>query len=88
MKPPKRRHRFTVDLHADDLEGVRHVLEEITFRVSQAIHGDHPITTITSGGYSNAWHVEHTVDESVTPESYKEALNAWLEQDRKGRIDQ
>lgn len=83
MKPPKRRHRFTIDLHADNLKGIAHALGEIRHRVREAIHSDHPITTVATGGYGNGWHLEHVEDESVTPESYEAALNEWLEQDRK-----
>ena len=78
--PPKRRHRLKLDLHADSLDDMVSAMEGVLHRIYEAENG-RTLTVVTSGSPSAGFHLEHTVDESMTAERYRAELDAWLARD-------
>ncbi len=79
--PPKRRYRLVLDLQADDVAGLIHTLDHLSYDLmcGQFSTTHHVIAARTSGTDDAGYHVE-VIDhgEDITHEVYAQALAAWL----------
>jgi hypothetical protein len=72
QKPPKRRCDLTIDLHADEMDILLRDLDAIVSNIKNGC------TASVGGGYTSGEAWELTVDESITHDSYEEALEKYL----------
>lgn len=72
VSAPRRRHRLTLDLQADNEQEMVRSLEYIAYLLDTG-----QLTKGCSGGVHSGWTYEYSVDESVTHESYFQAIRAW-----------
>lgn len=74
LNRPKRKHRITIDLQADDLLSLYLELEEISFRLRTE-----SMTNSVSGGVHTGHIVTYEFDESMTHDTYVQKLNEYIE---------
>lgn len=76
-KAPNRKYRAVITIDANDIDSLSGALDHIQFWMTAHYDGMNNRTSI-SGGYSSSHHVEIIVDEEMTPEKYKQALEDYL----------
>ena len=74
VAPPKRRWQLALTLHADTLDDA---LSELRCIANDAELDGLPMER-TSGGSHTGYHLTVVEDESITAESYEEALHAFI----------
>lgn len=82
IEPPRRRFRLALTLHADSLDAACHELRAIANGME--IDGP-PAGSRACGGPDAGYTLTVTEDESVTAESYRESLTAYIERERAER---
>ena len=80
---PRRAYRLVLDLEADDFLGLCHALESIVLQLEREPRLDG--AEITSGGYSDGWHMEITHNDGQTPDGYRKQLTEWCDARRVAR---
>lgn len=80
---PNRRLHLLLDLHADDLDEIRRVLEQIA--LDFIIEPRENIDNLTSAGWASGHHLTLKCDPAMDHDKYIAALDAWLVEDRKTR---
>lgn len=74
--PPERRLHLTLDLHADDMQGIYEALQRIADDVDNEGREERDWT---SGGRDSGFHLTLTVtDPDLTPAVYYERLKDWM----------
>jgi hypothetical protein len=76
--PPKRRVQLTLNLHADSIDAAAHEL----LIIATDLGIDGPPGSRCSGSVDAGYDLTVTEDESVTAESYREALTAYVAEKR------
>lgn len=84
MKPPVRRHRIKLDLHADTVDDLIEALGEIQIRLVQHKAGD-TLNGLCSGGCSSGFSLEHHEDPTMDSKRYEAALKLYNAREDAGR---
>lgn len=84
-RPPRSPVEFRLSVGAESRERLALLLEEFAERIRHGADHYHPITPRSLwGGAGSHGHHELDVDESITPDDYKDALRAWESTQRPG----
>src|SRR5579875_3498626 len=81
--PPRRRHVFKLEIGADSVRHIADLLETLADEIDRE---QLPLTgSVTSLARGYSW--SHSIDPSITHESYERALFAWREAERARKTD-
>lgn len=82
MSAPHRRWRLTLDLEADSFDRLVGALEQLALDLSLRPGAEPNPRDITSGAPDAGYVARITEDPSITPESYRAALETWIAERR------